>query len=445
MGNSSYINVIAFVIITILYYVLKPTLTLKREEAQKYKETRYVYLSIYLMVIILTQFFVNVSIIKSTCGGNITENIGPAALFTFMPWLFIFGIMVVVLLLYPGFKSVFADVIGYFYISSAANEIITTLLINKEVEDAMDKGGEPSSSTNNTNEKFDTSNEINSDGTAGPGSNLVGSIDEQRAVDNRNNPDLVPDADLPRATPTATTDIATPIPEPFTNADAEFVSPGEIEMTDFSKKKDEASPPEASAPPLSMVGLAKPSVEASAPPLPPGDIEMTDLSKIRDQDSELPPPKTGGSRKTVVKRSSSHIIKKGGGKKEMQDAAEIIVKICGNMSVLINQITPESFEGYWKILTPLMKPKYQNENNIVETEKLKNDLFQLVVTRDNVGESMWYIYAGILVTSIVQLKIATRGCVKSTAQMEKDYQAFLDEEAIAQANKDKLEETTYTL
>ena len=92
-----------------------------------------------------------------------------------------------------------------------------------------------------------------------------------------------------------------------------------------------------------------------------------------------------------------------------------------------------------------MKPKYQNENNIVETEKLKNDLFQLVVTRDNIGESMWYIYAGILVTSIVQLKIATRGCVKNVAQMEKDYQAFLDEEAIAQANKDKLEETTYTL
>jgi hypothetical protein len=135
----------------------------------------------------------------------------------------------------------------------------------------------------------------------------------------------------------------------------------------------------------------------------------------------------------------------GGGKKELQDAAEIIVKICGNMSVLINQITPENFAGYWKLLTPLMKPKYQDENNTVETEKLKNDLFQLVVTRDNIGESMWYIYAGILVTSIVQLKISTRGCVKSTAQMEKDYQEFLDQEAIAEANKKKLEETTYTL
>ena len=388
MGNSSYINIIAFVIITILYYVLKPTLTLKREEAQKYKETRYVYLSIYLMVIILTQFFVNVSIIKSTCGGNITENIGPAALFTFMPWLFIFGIMVVVLLLYPGFKSVFADVIGYFYISSAANEIITTLLINKEVEDAMDKGGEPTTSV--PSEKFDTSNEVNPDGTANVIANYDDAVKAQNAVDNRNNPPEVtppegtdflnkPDSELPQANP-APMDIATPISEP---------SEGE--------------------------GDTAPSA----------------------------PPKFGGRKFVKKEKRSTKMV--GGGKKEMQDAAEIIVKICGNMSVLINQITPESFDGYWKILTPLMKPKYQDENNIVETEKLKNDLFQLVVTRDNVGESMWYIYAGILVTSIVQLKISTRGCVKSTAQMEKDYQAFLDEEAIAQANKKKLEDQTYTL
>lgn len=359
MGNSSYINVIAFVIITILYYFLKPTLTLKRDEAQKYKETRYVYLSIYLMIIVLTQFFVNVSIIKSTCGGNITENIGPAALFTFMPWLFIFGIMVVVLLLYPGFKSVFADVIGYFYISSAANEIITTLLINKEVEDAIERGGEPTSEVPTDFSPFSPSA-----------------------------PDKQSFSTIPNEEPT------TSVP------------------TDVSRIPNEDLP--------------------SSP---------IDFSKIPDEELPQATPVFGGGKKGKKRYTKMG----GGGKKELQDAAEIIVKICGNMSVLINQITPENFAGYWKLLTPLMKPKYQDENNTVETEKLKNDLFQLVVTRDNIGESMWYIYAGILVTSIVQLKISTRGCVKSTAQMEKDYQEFLDQEAIAEANKKKLEETTYTL
>ena len=379
MGNSSYINVIAFVIITILYYFLKPTLTLKRDETQTYKETRYVYLSIYLMIIILTQFFVNVSIIKSTCGGNIRDNIGPAALFTFMPWLFIFGIMVVVLLLYPGFKSVFADVIGYFYISSAANEIITTLLINKEVEDAMDKGGEPSFNT--------------TDASAPPPS--------------------YPEASAP---PPSYPEASAPSPPyfapPDSNPDTTPIVPAELIQTGVTVN--------------TILENSQPGTVVDTLPL----------------NNAIATPITGG-RKTVIKRREQ--IKKGGGKKELQDAAEIIVKICGNMSILINQITPENFTGYWKILTPLMKPKYQNENNAVETEKLKNDLFQLVVTRDNIGESMWYIYAGILVTSLVQLKIATRGCVKNVAQIEKDYQTFLDEEAITEANKKKLEETTYTL
>lgn len=387
MGNSSYINIIAFVIITILYYFLKPTLTLKRDEAQKYKETRYVYLSIYLMVIILTQFFVNVSIIKSTCGGNITENIGPAALFTFMPWLFIFGIMVVVLLLYPGFKSVFADVIGYFYISSSANEIITTLLINKEVEDAMDKGGDVSGSS-----------------------------------------DLPPLTSEENPTPSA------PLKPDTTNDMTSDVTP--------------SAPPESAFSPQESIPIvpAEPiQTGVTVGTIPEGSQSGTVVDTLALDNATATPIDTNtttGGRKMSKRRGK---IGGAGGKKEMQDAAEVIIKICGNMSVLINQMTPENFEGYWKILTPLMKPKYQDENNIVETEKLKNDLFQLVVTRDNIGESMWYIYAGILVTSIVQLKIATRGCVKNVAQMEKDYQAFLDEEAIAQANKDKLEETTYTL
>jgi hypothetical protein len=405
MGNSSYINVIAFVIITILYYFFKPGLTLKREEAQKYKETRYVYLSIYLMVIILTQFFVNISIIKSTCGGNIRDNIGPAALFTFMPWLFIFGIMVVVLLLYPGFKSVFADVVGYFYISSAANEIITTLLINKDVEDAMDsKGGEPSVS-NTTSEEFveKTDRQIPANDTP-PISTFIKT--------DSNAPTFIEGASAP------------PMALPNTSTDETG-----IEMKDMSKTS--TGPSSAAETPL----------ETNAANNVTGKIH--DVSKKTTVSSYAAEP----PQETIVANNVTSEMhdQLGGGKKELQDAAEIIVKICGNMSVLINQITPENFTGYWKILTPLMKPKYQNENNTVETEKLKNDLFQLVVTRDNVGESMWYIYAGILVTSIVQLKIATRGCVKSTAQMEKDYQSFLDEEAVAKANKDKLEETTYTL
>ena len=130
-------------------------------------------------------------------------------------------------------------------------------------------------------------------------------------------------------------------------------------------------------------------------------------------------------------------------KEAMQGAADAIIKICGNTAILINQIVPSNFDSYWNILKPLMKETYQTENE--ETKKIKNDLFELVVTRDNVGESMWYMYTGLLLTSIVQLKITTRGCVNNPKTMEQNYQKFLDAEKEAQAQKELATSTTYTI
>ena len=131
-------------------------------------------------------------------------------------------------------------------------------------------------------------------------------------------------------------------------------------------------------------------------------------------------------------------------KESLEDAADAIVKICGNTSILINQIVPDNFEEYWKILTPLMKPKYRDTNS-QETKDIRKELFELVVTRDNIGESLWYIYTGILLTSIVQLKITTRGCNTNTATMEKNYNEFLKNEEEAKSKKAESDNTVYTI
>jgi len=247
------------------------------DKFKEYTSSSYMYLAIYLLLVMVIQFIVNSSIISTTCGGSISENMGAAGVFTFLPWTLIFGVLVLVLTVYPGFKSAFSDVIGYFYVSSSANKLITELLIDKDVQ-----------------------NKIDADGT----------------------------------------------------------------MTSEQKEA-------------------------------------------------------------------------------IQGAADTIIKICGNTSVLINQIVPENFNDYWKILTPLMKKQYQN--NSPETLGMKNDLFELVVTRDNVGEAMWYMYTGLLLTSIVQLKITTRGCASNPKTMEQNYQKFLEEEAAAKATQEAATSTTYTI
>jgi hypothetical protein len=281
--SSSYLNIITFVITTVFYYLyLNPKFTYDTlndtEKYTKYTTNTYMYSAIYCALVIIVQFILNASIITTNCGGSITENIGTAGMYTFFPWILIFGVIIIVLKMYPGFKSAFSDVIGYFYVASSANKVISELLIDKDIQDKLDK--------------------------------------------------------------------------------------------------DTVSTPQQ--------------------------------------------------------------------KEAMQDAAEAIIKICGNTSILINQIVPSNFNHYWNILKPLMKPQYQIDSS-GDTKKIQDELFNLVVLRDNVGEAMWYIYTGILLTSIVQLQITSKGCVPNKATMEQNYQTFLENEQTAQQAQAQAESTTYTM
>jgi hypothetical protein len=246
-------------------------------EFKSYTSNSYIYLAVYIFLVIIIQFMVNASIITSTCGGSITENIGSAGIFTFLPWILIFGVLVLVLTIYPGFKSAFSDVIGYYYVSTSANKLLTELLIDKDIQSKLDS-----------------------------------------------------------------------------------------------------------------------------------DATMSADKKVA-----------------------------------MQSAADAIIKICGNTSILINQIVPNNFNNYWGILKPLMKDQYQTDGPAADS--MKSKLFELVVTRDDVGESMWYMYTGILLTSIVQLKISTKGCASNPKTMEQNYQKFVEQEQQAKATQEQATGTTYTI
>lgn len=320
MANS-YLNIVSFLLTTLFYYIaLKPTININilsdPEQYKEYLKNHNLCLAIYLLLVIIIQFIVNVSVITNMCGGNVTENIGSAGLITIFPWLLIFGTVIVILLIYPGFKSAFSDVVGYYFVSFSANKLLTTLLIDKDIEKQLD---------NNAN--------------------------------------------------------------------------------------------------------------------------------ISDNE-----------------------------KQSIRNTADTIIKICGNTSILINQIVPSNFLEYWKILEPLMKEEYRGltnkqlnpttSSNLMEqmaplepgaplpnyeqalkmsggqstgSSSLQQKLLELVITRDNVGESMWYIYTGLLITSFVQLTIITKGCKSSPKTMEKNYQAYLDKQKAEKAKASKSTDTVYKI
>jgi len=262
MDSSAYFNTIAFLLTTLLYALaMRPTLKLATIEDTDintyldYKSNKFMYLGAYFILVTLVQFSVNSSIITSNCGGSIKENFGAAGILTFIPWILIFGVIILILIIFPGLKSAFSDVVGYYVVANKANVILTELLIDSRVE--------------------------------------------------------------------------------------------------------------------------------------------SNLANVKEED-----------------------------KKGMYLAADAVIKIIGNNAVLINQIYPENFISYWNTLLPLIKPEQRNNRD------LKSRLFDLVVMRDSVGEIMWYVYTGVLLTFLVGLKIASRGCNSTPETMAENLQRFKQEQVV---------------
>ncbi len=251
-----------FTIITIVYFVFptvgKPVLTLEDLASEQAKMEFYgkttKSLAFYLGAVVISQFLLNIGYLMTKCGGALDKNIGAAALFTFIPWILIFGVMLAVLIIFPGFKSAFSDVIGYFVVAGSANDIFSSILMGTDLNEMIEQTADPNK------------------------------------------------------------------------------------------------------------------------------------------------------------------------QKELTKAAEAIVKICGNKSILINQMNPDNFLEIWEVLKVLMLP------GAYENIELKEKLLNLVVLKDNIGEAIWYIYTSILISSIVYYNLATRGCVKDVDELQADHDAYVEEQ-----------------
>ena len=314
---NGYINLIVFILTTVLYFwAIKPQPTFDSDKLILPSETGP--LVIYILIILVTQFALNTWAIIEKCGGSASQNIGVAAFFTILPWTLIFGIVIAVLIIFPGFKTAFSDVVGYFYISEKAHVLFSELLAVK------------------------------------------------------------------------------------------------------------------------------------------GDVQKI----IQNADPDK--------------------------KQALTLTADALIKLCGNMGILINQIVPSNFEDYWQLLQPLMKsqeelakqPSYAQflqdsaspllpevpapavepsaspasslvggmSGGSTQSDFYKNELLKLVSSRDNVGEFMWYLYTGILVISIIQYYILSRGCLSDAATMEKNYQEFLKNEEAEREKEEAIQNnTTYTI
>ena len=280
--DISYLSIIVFIVITVIYYMFpfvgKIPITLeilKNNGLEEYYKKNMSRLGLYFLIVVVSQFGFNSLYLINKCGGSAKTNVGVAALMTFIPWTLMFGIMMATLLIYPGLKTAFSDVVGYFVVAGKANEILSNILVDTKVDEAIETA--------------------------------------------------------------------------------------------------------------------------------------------QDMDHEQ--------------------------KGTMKKSAEAILKLCGNKSILINQMSPENFLSIWDIIKPLMK----NKSEIPDLDKQQEELLSLVVLKDNIGEGMWYFYTAVLLISIVSFNLASRGCKKTVADLKASHDEYLKEEEKAEKQKNLNNSTVLTV
>lgn len=144
--DTTFLSILAFAIITIVYFATsalgKPKLTLDilantQGELDSYFTNNLKSLGVYLLLIIVAQTVINSMYMVSKCGGATGSNIAVAMTATIFPWIFIFGIAMATILIFPGLKSAFTDVVGYFFVAGKANNLLTSILADVQTENII--------------------------------------------------------------------------------------------------------------------------------------------------------------------------------------------------------------------------------------------------------------------------------------------------------------------
>jgi len=117
-------SIFTFTALTLVYFILKYLIP--------GKDT--VLFIIYFIIVLVSQFVLNIYLAKQMC--NNPSNVGTAFIATFLPWIFIFGLLNLALSVFPGWLSSFSNTIGYVVANIAG---VATLF----TQQLLNKGGAP--------------------------------------------------------------------------------------------------------------------------------------------------------------------------------------------------------------------------------------------------------------------------------------------------------------
>ena len=103
---NPFLSIIVFLILTVIYFIVKYVLQIKKLGVTYIL----VLLIIYISSLIISELIVNINLTNSICGSNQWQT---ALLVTAVPWILIFGLLNILLTLFPGWLIPFSNTFGY--------------------------------------------------------------------------------------------------------------------------------------------------------------------------------------------------------------------------------------------------------------------------------------------------------------------------------------------
>lgn len=102
-------------------------------------------------------------------------------------------------------------------------------------------------------------------------------------------------------------------------------------------------------------------------------------------------------------------------------ASEALEQIYSDKALLINQLTPENFEGFWNKMS---QAKLLNQG----AAKFKEQLYNIIRLKKLVAELVWALLSGGLASSISTSYIQNTACQQSAKEMIQRHNQYEDED-----------------
>ena len=129
---SGLVSSIFFILITTIFTIII-YVTLPNKIPDSNTGTNTLYVIIYILILVVGNYFINLNLTKSICGGQ--PQWANTMIFTLIPWILIFGVINLVLIVFPGWITPFANTFGYLFMKLFGVDDLLKQILNLDKDD----------------------------------------------------------------------------------------------------------------------------------------------------------------------------------------------------------------------------------------------------------------------------------------------------------------------